>query len=246
MSGRQDCVQLWRDVEDQLVSMLQMRTGEHALYMYLLRHSRLEGRQRVYVALSGLARGVCVSECTAREHLRGLARKGCVKLHERGQKGHLVEVFLPMKILGRRLVSVQGLPPEKRGGPARKNREVRLELKRREGGRCFYCRRELQEGEIVMDHVVPLARGGSPGVENLVAACGDCNSRKGEREAEEHLRVLFRGRRLSAAEFEERLEALGRLAGVRADQVQLSRVYLTCLRNSARSMLASRRAPRRV
>ena len=97
-----------------------------------------------------------------------------------------------------------------------------------------------------MDHVVPLARGGSPGAENLVAACGDCNSRKGEREAEEHLRALFRGRRLSAAEFDERLEAVGRLARGRGGQVQPSLVYLTCSRNSARGISASRKAPRKV
>lgn len=210
-----DCVQLWRDVEDQLVPMLQMKIGEQVVYVYLLRHSRLEGRRRVSVALSGLARGVCVSDCTAREHLRGLARKGCVKLHERGQKGHLVEVFLPAEILGRRLVSMEGLPPGKRCGPARKNPTVRLGLERREGGRCFYCRRKFEGGDVAMDHVVPLAHGGSSGAENLVAACCDCNSRKGEREAEEHLRVLFRERRLSASEFEERLEALGRLPGGR-------------------------------
>jgi len=241
-----DCVQLWRDVEDQLVPMLQMKIGEQVVYVYLLRHSRVEGRRRVSVALSGLARGVCVSECTAREHLRGLARKGCVKLHERGQKGHLVEVFLPAEILGRRLVSMEGLPPGKRCGPARKNPTVRLGLERREGGRCFYCRRKFEGGDVAMDHVVPLARGGSPGAENLVAACGDCNSRKGEREAEEHLRALFRGRRLSAAEFDERLEAVGRLARGRGGQVQPSLVYLTCSRNSARGISASRKAPRKV
>ena len=183
------------------------------MYVYLLRHSRLEGRRRVNVAVSGLARGVCVSESTAREHLRGLARKGCLVLHERGQKGHVVEVFLPVEILGRRLAATVAVPPGKGCGAARKNPTVRLGLERREGGRCFYCRRKFKEGDVALDHVVPLARGGSPGVENLVAACGDCNSRKGEREAEEYLRAMFRGRRLSAAEFEERLEALGRLVG---------------------------------
>ena len=81
----------------------------------------------MHVALAGLARGICVAECTAREHLRGLARKGCVKLHERG-----------------------------------------------------------------------------------------LNLRKRDREAEEHLRALFRTRRLSAAEFDERLEVLGRLVSSRA------------------------------
>ena len=84
-----DYVQLWRDVEDQLVPMLQMKIGEQSVYVYLLRHSRLEGRRRVSVSMSGLARGVCLSEWTAREHLWGLARKG--REHERTQSQSPVE-----------------------------------------------------------------------------------------------------------------------------------------------------------
>ena len=40
---------------------------------------------------------------------------------------------------------------------------------------CFYCG---SEDRISMDHVVPLSRGGSHGIGNIVSACVPCNSQK--------------------------------------------------------------------
>lgn len=45
----------------------------------------------------------------------------------------------------------------------------------RQRGRCFYCD---ARGDLVMDHVVPLAKGGRHAIGNLVAACVRCNSQK--------------------------------------------------------------------
>lgn len=54
---------------------------------------------------------------------------------------------------------------------------------------CAYCGRRFQkdskEFSIVVDHVVPLARGGDTVVGNLVAACWLCNHSKGERTPEQ-------------------------------------------------------------
>jgi hypothetical protein len=59
---------------------------------------------------------------------------------------------------------------------------------------------------------VPQAQGGGNSYRNLVSCCVDCNSQKGEQTAEEYLRWLFRGRRLSDAELGGRLRALDDLA----------------------------------
>lgn len=45
-------------------------------------------------------------------------------------------------------------------------------------GRCAYCAVDMGES-FTVDHVVPLARGGGNGPDNLVCACGSCNSSKG-------------------------------------------------------------------
>lgn len=44
--------------------------------------------------------------------------------------------------------------------------------------RCAYC--QVQTHKLTRDHVVPLARGGSHGIGNIVPACPSCNSAKGQ------------------------------------------------------------------
>lgn len=51
-------------------------------------------------------------------------------------------------------------------------------LRARFGGLCAYC--EAAPGS-TLDHVVPLARGGSHSLGNLVPACKSCNCSKGEK-----------------------------------------------------------------
>lgn len=48
------------------------------------------------------------------------------------------------------------------------------------GERCAYCG---EAKPLSRDHVAPLSRGGSNAIENIVPACGPCNSRKGARAA---------------------------------------------------------------
>lgn len=43
-------------------------------------------------------------------------------------------------------------------------------------GRCYYCRGAAQ---LVVDHVIPLARGGRHAIGNVVPACEGCNASKG-------------------------------------------------------------------
>ncbi len=43
---------------------------------------------------------------------------------------------------------------------------------------CFYCG---ENGNMTLDHVVPIARGGTHGIGNLVPACRSCNSSKNDR-----------------------------------------------------------------
>lgn len=49
-------------------------------------------------------------------------------------------------------------------------------------GRCAYCGCDLGPHDpFAVDHVAPLARGGADRLDNLVAACHDCNNRKHDR-----------------------------------------------------------------
>ncbi|MFP3980546.1 MAG: HNH endonuclease [Desulfobacterales bacterium] len=48
-------------------------------------------------------------------------------------------------------------------------------------GVCHYCGRQVPPGELTMDHIVPIARGGKSTRGNVVPSCKDCNTRKKER-----------------------------------------------------------------
>ena len=57
-------------------------------------------------------------------------------------------------------------------------------------GECHYCGARIPAGELTMDHVVPLARGGRSTRGNLVPSCQKCNaSKKLETPVEQLLRT---------------------------------------------------------
>ena len=62
--------------------------------------------------------------------------------------------------------------------------DIRAQYKRQRG-KCFWGRKVNPECDVSLengfhaDHVVPLIKGGSNGMENLVLACPSCNLRKG-------------------------------------------------------------------
>ena len=64
--------------------------------------------------------------------------------------------------------------------PPLTNRELFL----RDAHLCLYCGHEFQEYELTRDHVIPLSRGGRDRWSNVVAACRQCNTRKGNRSPE--------------------------------------------------------------
>lgn len=52
----------------------------------------------------------------------------------------------------------------------------------RAGRRCEYCRRHQADSplaQLQVEHIIPRKHGGTDDVENLAAACVDCNLRKG-------------------------------------------------------------------
>ncbi len=65
--------------------------------------------------------------------------------------------------------------------PVVKRNVVRRVLFCRDGWRCAYCGREGGTGDLTVDHVKPLSRGGEHAWDNVVASCRRCNHRKGDR-----------------------------------------------------------------
>lgn len=55
-----------------------------------------------------------------------------------------------------------------------------VEIKKNAKGRCHYC--GCKTSRLTFDHIIPLAKGGTHSADNLVMACGPCNSSKSDRD----------------------------------------------------------------
>lgn len=65
------------------------------------------------------------------------------------------------------------------------SKRTRFEVLKRDNYTCRYCR--STEGTLVVDHVLPVALGGTDEPTNLVAACRDCNAGKSSTSPTEEL-----------------------------------------------------------
>lgn len=58
------------------------------------------------------------------------------------------------------------------------SKRLKFEILRRDGFACQYCGAKAPETTLTVDHVTPVALGGTDEPTNLAAACGDCNNGK--------------------------------------------------------------------
>jgi 5-methylcytosine-specific restriction endonuclease McrA len=85
--------------------------------------------------------------------------------------------------------------------PGRLSAFTRFNLFLRDGFACQYCG---SRGDMTFDHVIPRARGGRTTWENVVAACGPCNLRKGSRTLKQaRMALAKRPRRPDAGELRD-------------------------------------------
>ncbi|MFN4017625.1 MAG: HNH endonuclease [Reyranella sp.] len=59
---------------------------------------------------------------------------------------------------------------------------LRFSVYARDGHTCQYCGRRPPEVELQLDHVYPVALGGTNAIDNLLTACRECNIGKGARD----------------------------------------------------------------
>lgn len=189
---------------------------EQAIYLYLFRHSRLQGELEVIVGFKSARRqmafgigekGKPMSESVCYGRVRSLEIKGCLEILGSERAGTKIRLYLPSEIEGL-------IPPEQIAGVLSLEEmdffnvpENRSAIVRRENNKCFYCLRAVDSSNYVIEHVVSRPEGNNS-YRNLVASCLSCNNRKGNISAEDFLRVLYRGGYLTDADFEQRLKCL--------------------------------------
>jgi 5-methylcytosine-specific restriction endonuclease McrA len=154
-----------------------------------------------------------------RQAVRRLVDNNVLRLIERSNIGHLVQVRSPGEVRAPRGSRTGTGARDKL--PGRVNLDevdflrtpaLRQAIHAREGGVCFYCLRRTPSRAHCLDHVVPVAKSGGNSYRNLVSCCLDCNSRKKDLPAEDFLRRLYREGRLSAKDLSARLLAVQALA----------------------------------
>lgn len=216
---KMDGTRIWKQFEDLLVPRLRLSLVDRAVYLHLVRHSRLEGKARLHFSIFWLARGTLMSTGSARGAVRRLAQIGALRLVERSKAGHVVEMRVPEEIRSLRPGDLereqQDVCADIEEMDFLESRALREAIHEREKGECFYCLRRLTARLRCIDHVVPRVLEGLNSYRNLVSACGECNSRKGERKAGDYLRLLYREGRLTSGDLRERLRALDELAAGR-------------------------------
>ncbi|MCL4524534.1 MAG: HNH endonuclease [Acidobacteria bacterium] len=209
MRPRKNAGQIWKEFEDYLAPLLGMKPGERAVYNYLVRHSRLEGRRGVVVGVPAIGRGAGLSYQTARLTLLRLQRKGCVTLRPY-RREYAIQVLLPEEVM-RELRPRDFASITLRVRRVSKNKLLRQAILERERWRCFYCRRRLKTGHVWLDHLVALARGGFADEGNIVACCQPCNQRKSVLRPETFLRHLRDERRITKAHYRKQLATVRRI-----------------------------------
>lgn len=92
--------------------------------------------------------------------------------------------------------------------PKRKSisKKIRFEVLKRDRFVCQYCGESAPDVVLQIDHIKPVASGGSNGITNLITSCFNCNSGKGKRELSDHDVAKKQHARLS--ELQDRREQL--------------------------------------
>ena len=194
-------------------------TYEQAIYLYVARHSRLVGQPEAVIGFKSARKamafgigkaGTPMSETQCYEKLRSLERKGCLAVLGTERAGTRVRAFLPSEMRG----LIRGAP-EAAAVPLdqldfSEVPENRLRILAREDGRCFYCLRTISAENYVIEHTTSRPDGDNT-YRNVVAACRQCNNRKGNAGAEAFLRSIYRDGLLDADDLQGRLAQLAKL-----------------------------------
>lgn len=194
-------------------------TYEQAIYLYVLRHSRLQGIDEVVIGFKSARRRIAcgigekgkpMAEGTCYEKLRSLQSKRCIQVLSTERDGTKLHLNLPSEIPGLIPSVADQVVPTLEELDFFASSENRLAILRREANRCFYCLRSIDQSNYVIEHVSSRPDGDS-GFRNVVAACRSCNNRKGAIQAEDFLRGLYREGFLTPEDLQARLDALGQL-----------------------------------
>lgn len=86
------------------------------------------------------------------------------------------------------------------------SQKIRFEVFKRDSFTCVYCGRKAPDVVLQVDHIVPVAQGGTNDILNLVTSCVDCNQGKSDRKLSDQSVVEKQRREMELRQ--ERLEQI--------------------------------------
>jgi hypothetical protein len=200
------------EIEDYLIPFLSLDTYEKALYYHLFRHTRLIGKKETVFVISSALKTVGLTDFSARDRIRKLNEKGCIKIEETTRIGIRVSVLLPTEIKGcvvtpeteETIIDIEQID-------FYNDPKYRPNILERENGECFYCFRKITKDNYVLDHMISQVNYGKNSYRNIVATCHECNSTKTGKNGEDFVRLIYRKGTISANELENRLIAIEKI-----------------------------------
>lgn len=143
---------------------------------------------------------------TVKRRLPDLLRKECISVAPQRGGANEISVHLPSDIpVCRALIDKEEAQPE--AGLTIDVRDYytdpvrRLEILARDNRSCTYCTIKVSEDDFVLDHLLPVSKGGTNRKTNLVTACASCNQRKGPVEPVDFLLQNYRSKLISQQEY---------------------------------------------
>ncbi len=151
--------------------------------------------------------GNIIDHTTVKRRLPDLFEHNCIAVNRQRGNANEISVHLPSDIPACRVLMDQE-EREARAEPLTKDERDyytdpgrRLVVLARDGHSCIYCTTALTEENFVLDHLVPVAKGGTNRKHNIVTACDDCNRRRSDSDPVQFLRENYRQQLISQGEF---------------------------------------------
>ncbi|NCA22372.1 MAG: HNH endonuclease [Crocinitomicaceae bacterium] len=198
----------------------QMDVYEFAIYMYLIRHTRLLGMDEKVFGFKSIRKtmvigvgekGTPMSEGTCYLRLKSLESKGFIKILDSVFSGQRIKVLFPSEIDGLiEVIEQKNLIINIEEIDFFEIAENRNKILERDNKTCFYCFRKLSNDGYVIEHVISRPEGNNS-YRNLVSSCRTCNNKKDNLPVKEFLRKLYRDNIISDTELtivSEKLEKL--------------------------------------
>ena len=95
-----DLVKTIKEIEDYLIPFLKLDPYERSLYYHLFRQTHLINKEETIFVISSAPTNVGLTDYSARNRLRTMDKKGCIKILETRRDGIKIKMFLPAKVEG--------------------------------------------------------------------------------------------------------------------------------------------------